>query len=229
MLAQRARTPCRAAHVLGHPSPARHSARSPPPPDFSPHGACLGACLLRVPRVRRAAAVHYIFESDARDQPRAAAGSHGAGRGHLFLRLRVPRAQPFALESTSLVDEPSAALSSTWPRSSTAGILSTGIRRRRIFSAAAQTARTPRATGGAAAATAAATRRVRLPSRRGRGLQSGGEAARGDARVASGRAGALQRATGSGPSAPGRGSERGGPAGPTRRAYRLCVAFVTLW
>ncbi|MDC0525461.1 hypothetical protein OAO87_00585 [bacterium] len=119
-------------------------------------------------------------------------------------------------------------MTTAWRRPAMAGIDSTGVRRRGIFSAAAPTPRTPRATGAAAAATAAATRRARLPSGRGRGLRSGGEAARGDVRVAGGRAGALQRATGSGPSAPGHGSERGGPAGPTRRAYRLCVTSVSL-
>ena len=66
------------------------------------------------------------------------------------------------------------------------------------------------------------------PRRRRRGRRGGGEAARGDARAARGGPGALQRPAGSGPTAPGRGRERGGPPAPMRRVFRLCGTFVTL-
>ena len=48
------------------------------------------------------------------------------------------------LRSCALLWWTSCARVATWPRPSTVGILSTGIRRRRIFSAAAPTTRTPR-------------------------------------------------------------------------------------
>ena len=222
--AQCARTPPRAAHMFVHSHSlyflraTRLRATCHP----TEHAAASRFSTPRNSGVARLAGI--IVEHAEPDRGHEVAGGHRAGHGRLvFVEKRLVRERERA-RRLAPVRARAELMSSTWRSSSTIVLSSKGERRCSFASAAAAATRAPRAAGGAAAETAAARRRARLLARRRGGCRIGAEAVPGAARTESGRYSARQWSAGSGPSAPGRGSERGrGHARPTRRAFRVYV------